>query len=209
MFSCGPRPQLSHSIERYEPDNLERSARRGAGPFLRRNLAHASGRFPRLCTQLRQVSRRRCSLGRPGVCLDCSVEGRQVPSKGVVDGRCPYAAERLLAGIRIGLDGGFDRLIGPHESVDCRFSAAHGIAQQIDPERLVRLLGHILGGPLPKPVLGDRRDVAHRLTMPLSFQKRAFGDHRPCGAPAAALGDIGREGRDAGSATGQGVDMLV
>jgi hypothetical protein len=88
-------------------------------------------------------------------------------------------------------------------------AVAPGGRQQVDTERLVGLPGHVFGDASPEIVLGDRRNVTERLTVPLGFVDGRLGDDRPSRASAAAFGAVGGECGDPGRTARQRVDVLV
>ena len=118
------------------------------------------------------------------------IQGGQVARKRLVDRLCADAFDRLPANVRV-LD------LRPFHGVAAGDESVHGVlavlprrVQQIGRQRLVGLFRHVLGRARPEIIPGERRDVAKRLSVPLSLVNGRLGDGRPCGAAAATLPGI-------------------
>ena len=182
-----------------------------AGPLVgRANLALGRGR---LCPQRSQMIGRFPFSGHVAndgaILLDRLFERGQVPTEGGIDclraepPKCLATERGILELSRL------HAVVASDERVDRVLPILSRSREQIDPERLVGLPGHILGRPCPEILVRDRRDVTECLPMPLGFVQSTLGDHRPGRAAAAAFGDVGGERRDAGRAARERVDMLV
>ncbi len=80
---------------------------------------------------------------------------------------------------------------------------------KVDPKRFVWLGRHVACYPLPQIALGHGGSVAQRPASLLDVMHGRLGDHGPGGATAPALGDIGLEGGEAGTAARERVDVLA
>ena len=81
---------------------------------------------------------------------DSLVQRLQVARQVLVDGRGLQAPERLGAGVWVVELRIFHDVVGGDEGVHGLFAATQGGGQEVDPERLVGLLGHVLGSARPE-----------------------------------------------------------
>ena len=100
------------------------------------------------------------------------IECLQVARQRVIHGGGAETLERLRSRVWVGELRAFHDLVGGDVGVDCFLATAERSGQQVNPKRLVRLFGHVLGRSCPKIVSGDRGDVTEGLSVSLGFVKR-------------------------------------
>ena len=144
-----------------------------------------------------------------GVLLHRVIQSRHVAGEPLVDRLRAKPLHRVPTEIGVVDLRGLDRVVAGNENIHrIRPILARGV-EQIGRQRFVWLLRHILRGAHPQVVLGDRRDVAQCLAVPLRLIESRLGDDCPGRSAAAAFRHITGKAGDRRRPARQRVDMLV